>query len=89
MSNLVSLFLAFSSGTFVPAEFLWEPFHKMSSIFPTYWDVQNQTKVLHNILAGNNLESYYQSLLIMAGMGLVYFCLTLIHRHFKSGQVPA
>ena len=88
MSNLVSLFLAFSSGTFVPAEFLWEPFHKMSSIFPTYWDVQNQTQVLHNILAGNNLESYYQSLLIMAGMGLVYFCLTLIHRHFKSGQVP-
>ncbi|MDY5836061.1 MAG: ABC transporter permease [Eubacteriales bacterium] len=87
MSNLVSLFLAFSSGTFIPAEFLWEPFHKMSSLFPTFWDVQNQTQVLHNLLAENQLTSYYQSLAIMVGMGLVYFFLTLIHRHFKSAQV--
>ena len=89
MSNLVSLFLAFSSGTFVPAEFLWEPFHKMSSLFPTFWDVQNQTQVMHNILAGNKLASYYQSLAIMVGMGLVYFFLTLIHRHFKASQALA
>lgn len=89
MSNLVSLFLAFSSGTFVPAEFLWELFHKMSSLFPTFWDVQNQTQVMHNILAGNKLASYYQSLAIMVGMGLVYFFLTLIHRHFKASQALA
>ena len=89
LSNLVGLFLAFSSGIFVPAEFLWEPFHKASSLFPTYWDVQNQKRLMEDILAGRSLSYFYRSLLIMLGMGLLYFCLTLIYRRYKSGDIPA
>ncbi len=88
-STILSLLIAFSSGIFVPAEFLWEPFHRFSMIFPPYWDVKNQTEIHAAIVGGRSLAPYYQGLFVMAGMGALYFALSLIIRHSKNLKAKA
>ena len=87
LSTLLSLLLAFSSGTFVPKELLWQPFHKFSSLFPTYWEIKNQTDVQGLLVAGHSLQPYLVGLLIMLGMGVLFFVLTLIQRRFSAGNL--
>lgn len=85
-STILSLLIAFSSGIFVPADFLWGPFHRFSKIFPPYWDVKNQVELHGAIVGGRSLQPYYTGLLIMAGMGLLYFVITLLIRHSKNSK---
>lgn len=86
LMTTMSLFLAFSSGVFVPAEFLWKPFHMVSSIFPTFWDVKNQEEIMNLVAGERSLASYYQALWIMLGMAVLFFCLTLAHRYFRRQE---
>ncbi len=85
-STLMSLLLAFSSGVFIPKEYLFEPFHKASAIFPTYWDVYNQYDLYSQTVSESSLDSFYRSLLIMGGMAILYFLLTLIRRKFSRTE---
>lgn len=83
LMTTVSLFLSFSAGVFIPAEFIWKPFHMVSSIFPTFWDVKNQTQIMNLVSGEKSMAPYYQALFVMLGMAVLFFCLTLAHRYFK------
>lgn len=87
MSTFFSLLVAFSSGMFVPAEFLWEPFHKASSIFPSYWDVKVQHGIDALLRKGDSLAAYYKNISIIAGFAVLFFLLTLLYRHFSAGKL--
>lgn len=87
MGNILSLLVAFSAGIFVPAEFLWPPFHKFAMIFPSYWDVKNQFDLPGTLEAGQSLTPYYRNLAIMAGMAVLFFCLTLVKRRLSEKAV--
>ena len=88
MSTVFSLFIAFSSGIFVPAELLWQPFHQVSAIFPTYWDIGVREEIVKLALAEGpsfSLSSkIYWGLALMLTMAACYFVITLVIRRFRS-----
>lgn len=84
LANVLSLLVAFSAGIFVPAEFLWPPFHKFAVIFPSYWDVQNQFDLPGILGSGQSLAPYYRNLAVMLAMAVLFFCLTLVRRRFNE-----
>lgn len=70
LSTVLGLGLAFTSGVFVPIEFIGEGVQQFAKLFPLYYLVQANAAVVQH-------ESYLQPLLIMVLFMLTYFVMAL------------
>lgn len=87
-STFVSLFVAFSSGIFIPMEFVFAPLRKITSFLPAIWHVRaNEIIVESSRGFGGTWGEIQGYVLIQLAMVACFFLLTLAvrrHRMFEG-----
>lgn len=85
VSTIFSLFIAFSSGIFIPAELVWNPLYQFSHIFPSVWDIRLQNGLVYGSIPPSIQNGeLVQGLCIQLGMAVLFFLLMLIYRRSKN-----
>ena len=83
-STVFSLALAFTSGVFVPLEFIQEPVQKVASFMPTVWAVQANDTIVNMPEQAPDYSSVWQAMGIMVLMAIAFLCLTLVLRRSRQ-----
>lgn len=63
------------AGCYWPLEMVPDTMQKVAQIFPQYWAM----KALHSTIGNQGWDALVTPLLALAGMGLLFFLLTLVH----------
>ncbi len=78
------LFIAFSSGIFIPMEFVWKPLQTAASFFPAYWQVVADEAILKLPKGSPKLiEILTKSFSIELVMMVAFFLLSLAIRRYR------
>lgn len=81
--TIFTLLVAFASGVFIDRSFVDTRLHAMSSIFPTYWNIEAISDSVQSTRFGpDQVASFERSILVMVLMMAAYFVLTLILRRY-------
>lgn len=88
-STIFSLIIAFSTGLFIPKQFIFEGLYRASAIFPTYWDMQNQELISGAAALGVDYSLYARNILVILLMTVVYFIVAFIVYSTKSSRAQA
>ena len=82
--TIFTLLVAFASGVFIDRSFVDTRLHAMSSIFPTYWNIEAISDSVQSTHFGpTQVASFERSILVMVLMMAAYFVLTLILRRYR------
>ncbi|MDD7732224.1 MAG: hypothetical protein PT957_00540, partial [Firmicutes bacterium] len=82
--TIFTLLVAFASGVFIDRSFVDTRLHAMSSIFPTYWNIEAISDSVQSTRFGpDQVASFERSILVMVLMMAAYFVLTLILRRYR------
>ncbi|MDO5649420.1 MAG: ABC transporter permease [Gallicola sp.] len=78
-STVFALFVAFSSGIFIPTEFLWGPFKNIAYFTPTIWHMELNSSIMES--SGNIEPSIFlQPVAIQVIMFAAFLLLSLAYR---------
>ena len=84
IQNVVSLGLSFISGCFVSADLLDKNILNFSKIFPSYWFIQSNTKIVKlTSFSFENLSLVLRNFVIIIGFTVIYY---IASRIFKSSK---
>lgn len=84
-STVFSLAIAFTSGIFVPQEFLMEPVMRLSSFFPSYWAVSANNTIANLANTTPDYSPIFEDVSVLALMTIAYLCMTVVlRRHRRS-----
>ncbi|NLZ66689.1 MAG: ABC transporter permease [Clostridiaceae bacterium] len=82
-STVFSLALSFTSGVFVPLEFIQTPVQKVASFMPTVWAVKANNTIVNMSEQAPDYSFIWQAMGIMALMAVAFLCLTLVIRRSR------
>ena len=79
IQNVVSLGLSFISGCFVPIEWLDKNIVNFSKLFPSYWFIDNNYKIVElSTFDLVNLKQVIINMVIVFGFGIVYYAISRV-----------
>lgn len=83
-STVFSLALSFTSGVFVPLEFIQTPVRKLASFTPTIWAVKANDTIVNMPEQAPDYSFVWQAMGIMFLMAAAFLCLTLVVRRSRQ-----
>ncbi len=86
-STVFSLALSFTSGVFVPLEFIQSPVLKVASFMPTVWAVKANATIVNMPEQAPDYSFVWQAVGIMFLMAVAFLCLTLVLRRSRQRSV--
>ncbi len=86
-STVFSLALSFTSGVFVPMEFIQSPVLKVASFMPTVWAVKANDTIVNMPEQAPDYSFVWQAMGIMFLMAAAFLCLTLVLRRSRQRSV--
>lgn len=82
-STVFSLALSFTSGVFVPLEFIQSPVQKVASFMPTVWAVKANNAIVNMSEQAPDYSFVWQAMGIMVLMAAAFLSLTLVLRRSR------
>ncbi len=83
-STVLSLALSFTSGVFVPLEFIQSPVQKVASFMPTVWAVKANDIIVNMSEQAPDYSFVWQAMGIMLLMAAAFLSLTLVVRRSRQ-----